>query len=154
MGAAEKLDRFEQVSFCPQCFADDYEGSWGAGVLPGGHCINCGAGGAIPMPRWAVEQIRQSASWVGRRYYPGDEDREIEAERRALLATVTTFPGRVAEPARTLEGREWVLEPGHWTVKQYLTDGRSISTTVKADSADEAIEKTRYALRYVPEVSL
>lgn len=37
--------------------------------------MNCGSGGLVPMPEWAVSSIRFQASWVGKRYYPHDEDR-------------------------------------------------------------------------------
>jgi Zn ribbon nucleic-acid-binding protein len=148
--------RADTVSFCPQCFADDHGGSWGSGVLPGGHCINCGAGGAIAMPKWAVESIRQNASWVGRRYYPGSEDKEILDERKALLSLVETFPGREVMQARKYEAGadlangEWVDEVGRWEIRQNTASGY-MSTIVEASSRDEAMEKSRFLLRYVPE---
>jgi hypothetical protein len=142
-------DRMALVSFCTRCFADDHGGSWGAGVMDGGHCLNCGAGGAISLPRWAVEEIRRSASWVGRRYYPQSEDIEIHEERCALLALVPSFPGRTARPAKRIEQGERVPDEGRWEVEQTFPKG-CISSTVEASSAEEAIEKTRFGMRYVP----
>lgn len=143
-------DRRSIVSFCPMCFASDDGGSWGVGTI-GDHCLNCGAGGAIHVPRWAVDEIRRSASWVGRRYYPQDEDREIDDERRALLATVTRFPGRHAEPARRYVDGEWEHDPERWQVCQLLRNGSEMSTIIQAESAEAALEASRFFLRYVPE---
>lgn len=146
---APAADRFELTGFCPSCFASSDGGSWGVGV-EGGHCYNCGAGGAITIPRWAVESIRAQASWVGRRYYPGREDHELAEERKALLRLVPSFPGRTATPAVRLEDGAWVPDPGRWDVRQMLPNGW-IETQVLAGSAEEAIEATRYHLRYVPQ---
>lgn len=136
------------TNFCPQCFADDDGGSWGVGTI-GGHCLNCGAGGAIQIPKWAVESIRQNASWVGRRYYPQDEDREIYDERKALLDLVKVFPGREVMQARKFEDGEWVDDVGRWTIRQNTPSGY-MSTTVQAASREEAMEASRYHLRYMP----
>ena len=128
--------------FCPACFADEYAGSWGHTVR-GGHCTNCGNGSTISIPTWAINEIRRTASWVGKRYYPDAEDHEISKEREALLALVKQFPGRTAS--------EDPNNPGRWHVVQEagrFNNYRTISTTVDAATADEAMRKC--GLRYIP----
>ena len=124
------------------CFASETGGSWNHVVIPmpaGGYCTNCGNGSTVPLPEWAIKSIREQASWVGKRYYPADEDREAQAERSALLALVTAFPGRAAEPDK--------LTPGRWMVFQ-AGPKFTTSTSVEAASADEAMRKS--GLRYFP----
>ena len=144
----EKLNHKDQLGFCPLCFASSEGGSWGVGVI-GDHCLNCGAGGTIEIPRWAVDSIRAQASWVGRRYYPGPEDVENAGELRNLRALPNAFPGRSAEQDKK--------EKYRWWVKQELpseTGSKSVSMSVKATSAEDAIEASRYLLPYVPEEDL
>ena len=131
-------DKTAMVRFCPCCFADEDSGSW-QHVVVSGHCTNCGNGSTVELPRWAVDSIREQASWVGKRYYPHVEDREAAAERAALLALVTSFPGRTAKESD---------DPGRWNVTQQRADGRSVMTMVNAGSSDEAMRKC--GLRYVP----
>lgn len=134
--------------FCPCCFADEQSGSWNHVVVPttaGGHCSNCGNGDTVLMPSWVIKEIRRNASWVGRRYYPNEEDREAAQERMALLALVTQFPGRHAQPDETDEA-------GRWWVFQKLPSGSTTSTSVVADSAEDAMRKC--GLRYVPKDKL
>jgi|GEM_PF-5878246 len=74
----------EKVTFCSACFATNENGSWGANgwsvqeVEERGqncYCINCaGHGEILIMSRGAASQIRRSSSWVGKRYYPCNED--------------------------------------------------------------------------------
>jgi len=60
--------------FCVQCFASESSGSW-VHVVVGSFCTNCcGNGTTMPLPKAAIESIRQQASWVGKRYYPHAED--------------------------------------------------------------------------------
>jgi hypothetical protein len=134
----EERDAIRQ--FCPCCFADDIGGSWGVGTV-GGYCMNCGNGSTIAVPAWAVESIREQASWVGKRYYPNDEDKQAREERTALLALVKEFPGRSAD--------ESAEEPGHWVVKQLRPNGARTMTYVAASSATEALERARTILPYV-----
>lgn len=124
------------------CFASEQDGSWGqTAIRDVNHCLNCGAGGSvIAIPPFAVKSIREQASWVGRRYYPNAEDTEATEERHDLLVFVESFYGRSAEPATTIAG--------HWNVTQKTPTGSSISTLIKADSEADAIEKSRYRLRY------
>lgn len=71
-------DENEIILFCPRCFASSDNASWGEPIMEG-HCFNCGAGGCtVKLPRWAIEMIRKSASWVGKRYYPHEEDKKNE----------------------------------------------------------------------------
>lgn len=139
--AEKKLDHKEPLDFCPVCFASSEGGSWGVGVI-GDHCMNCGAGGTVRIPRWAVDSIRAQASWVGRRYYPGPEDRERAAELKALRALPTSFPGRRAVKDKNEQYRWWVT--------QDLPGNKNVSSSFKATSAEDAMEASRYSLPYVP----
>lgn len=68
--------------FCCQCFASESSGSWDH-VVVGSFCANCcGNGTAFPLPKAAIESIRNQASWVGKRYYPHKEDAEVDALRK------------------------------------------------------------------------
>lgn len=68
--------------FCCRCFASESSGSWDH-VVVGSFCANCcGNGTAFPLPKMAIESIRNQASWVGKRYYPHKEDAEVEALRK------------------------------------------------------------------------
>jgi hypothetical protein len=137
------IERNKLTQFCPGCFADEYGGSWDH-VVMGNHCTNCGASGMVSIPKWAVDTIRKNASWVGSRFYPCAEDYEIWEERKALLSTIETFPGRTAF--------ENPNEPGNWSVTQKLPKNRSVMTIVKADSLDKALRKC--GLRYVAAADL
>ncbi len=144
------------LAFCAMCFATGEGGSWGESVVVNeknkndSHCFNCGAGGiAVQIPRWAVESIREQASWVGKRYYPNDEDLERYDEVKALRALVKKFPYRSVEriPDRP-------DDRGSWWVHQELPGGKRTSTTVKAKTAEEAFEKGRLLLPYIPKEAL
>lgn len=145
---AQEVDRTEVIEFCPGCFSSSDGGSCGEGIV-GGNCYNCGAGSDVRIPRWAVESIRTQASWVGRRYYPGPEDKENAQELKYLRALPKAFPGRSAEPDKE--------EKYRWWVKQELpstTGSKSVSTMVKASSTEDAIEASRFVLPYVPAEAL
>ncbi|RNB59427.1 hypothetical protein EDM57_04605 [Brevibacillus gelatini] len=75
----------EKITFCSACFATNEDGSWGNNggwsvqdVEENGlncYCMNCsGHGEIVVMSRRAANKIRESASWVGKRYYPHKED--------------------------------------------------------------------------------
>lgn len=135
--------------FCVRCFADDKDGgSWSGGVVPG-HCMNCGAGGSVvSIPPWAVKSIRSSASWVGKRYYPSDEDREIREELIALRALVPSFPGRTAT-----EYVDSVTGELYWTVRQETTPGLWEQMTfprLPGETPADGVEKSRLVMRYMP----
>lgn len=66
-------------SFCPCCFASSTEGSWNHAVVAG-YCTNCGNGSTVELPEWAIAEIRRNASWVGKRYYPNEEDKKAAAK--------------------------------------------------------------------------
>lgn len=75
------------LDFCPGCFATAEDSSGGGAPIPeGNYCTNCGNVGLLNIPRWAVESIRAQASFVGKRYYPIDEDRDQAAELAFLRA--------------------------------------------------------------------
>ena len=137
-------DQNKLVAFCALCFADEDSGSWGCVTIPkANYCTNCSAGGSIiQIPEWAVKSIRDQASWVGKRFYPIQEDYDNQAERKALLNLVETFPGRTAR----------LREDGQWEVTQRKPDGRSVQTWVKANSEVEALRHN--SLPYVPEEAL
>ncbi|GAA4879295.1 hypothetical protein GCM10023310_69300 [Paenibacillus vulneris] len=73
-----------KVTFCSGCFATNEDGSWGINGWSvsqvkeyglGCYCLNCGGHGEIVIiSRRAANRIRESASWVGKRYYPIEED--------------------------------------------------------------------------------
>jgi hypothetical protein len=148
--AGKEVDPGELLNFCARCFASDDGGSWGCGTIDG-HCFNCGAGwtGELKLPRWAIESIRSQASWVGRRYYPGPEDRENHEEIRRLRALPKTFPGRSAERDKEDKYRWWVSQD-----LPSSTGSKRVTTSVKATSADDAIEASRYSLPYISEEDL
>ena len=127
--------------FCPRCFASDMSGSWDH-TVSGNYCYNCGAGGGIvQLPDWAVDSIREQASWVGKRYYPNDEDKQMAAEIKALRSRMTEFPGRTIE----------MVEPGEYRVIQRLDERTTIQTTVTAKTEKEAWEKAKTLLPFVPQ---
>lgn len=137
-----EIDR-RVMDFCPFCFADNDGGSWNHDTVEG-FCSNCGVSGAtIKIPKWAVDRIRKSASWVGQRYYPTDEDFEEQEERSALLKLVKDFPGRTVRHLQP-------YEDGRFEVTQERPGGRMTSVTVEADSEADALEKARELLPYVP----
>jgi hypothetical protein len=133
--------------FCVRCFADDKGGSWGDGVYGdakhGTLCANCGAGNcAIEIPEWAVKSIREQASWVGKRYYPIDEDRERSVEIRYLRGIAPPQPGITATRSDDEKHPDW------WHVQC----GRVGVGPIVASTEAEAIEKGRLSLPYpVPE---
>jgi hypothetical protein len=136
----------DPLRFCPFCFATDEDGSWHHTVAAT-HCSNCGViDSSVTLPRWAVESIRQQASWVGKRYYPNAEDQQLATERRALLAQVQQFPGRTARPTPS--------QVYGWVVAQALPDGVTEEIMVTAVDAAAALEAARYALTYVPQEHL
>lgn len=127
--------------FCPMCFASNEGGSWGDGCDEG-HCFNCGASNStVKLPRWAIDSIRQQASWVGKRFYAHDEDKNLYEEIRHLRGTIKEFPGRSVE--RTEDGTAW------W-VHQELPGGLRVSIVVEGGTKERALEKGRLELPYVP----
>lgn len=76
----------ERVTFCSACFATNENGS----STPNGwsvrdvedfgvncYCMNCaGHGEIVIMSRRVTDAIRHNASWIGKRSYPCDEDRD------------------------------------------------------------------------------
>lgn len=127
--------------FCPPCFATEEEGSGGS-TCDGVYCYNCGSGGTVALPRWAIVSIREQASWVGKRFYPHDEDREAHDELAALRRRMTTFPGRTARPPTDTKPK--------WRVEQKR--GKStVMVWVDADSEEEALEQTKDRLPWCPE---
>jgi hypothetical protein len=136
------LSSTDIVDFCVLCFADERGGSWGAGTTGTGFCQNCSTSHSeVKIPVWAVDQIRQSASWVGKRFYPNDEDFKIASERAELLKLVSIFPGRTATKR----------DDGDWDVWQELPVG-SVMTIRKAATAEEAMRSS--ALTYVSQEQL
>lgn len=132
------------VDFCPSCFATSENGSWNH-VVMGNHCTNCGSsGGIIKLPTFAAEEIRRNASWVGKRYYPAEEDLENSAELKKLRGKMTEYPGRSIE---LREGAGWIKQV--YMVTQKLPKGRSVSVFIDADTPEQAHEKTRTSLPYV-----
>jgi 5'(3')-deoxyribonucleotidase len=142
----------EDTLFCVLCFAnDDDDGSWSGGLCSS-HCFNCGAGGSvIQISKFASTEIRKNASWVGRRYYPNQEDKDNYAELTFLRSKMTEFPGRSAE--EYTDSRTGEL---FWRILQELPGGPSGLTTsmlfprIEGETPAEGIEKAKTALPYVP----
>jgi hypothetical protein len=58
--------RDEKDFFCTRCFSR---------TVCIDACHNCGSGGTnIEIPLWAIDSIRENASWLGKRFYPHKED--------------------------------------------------------------------------------
>lgn len=131
----------ELILFCPWCFASQDNASW-HGELIEGACMNCGvSNGTVKIPRFAVEEIRKQASWVGKRYYPHEEDKELHKERMELMKLVKEFPGRTIEPA----GRR------RWEIAQKGPNG-STSVTIDGKTKGEAWERAKESLTYRPDI--
>jgi hypothetical protein len=127
--------------FCTRCFASEDNSSWGGEVIPS-RCFNCGAGGfVIEIPKWAIDSIRKNASWVGKRYYPSQEDFETAQELKKLRASVSSFNGRSA--------KQTSYDPSQWIVSQILSGDTSTSIVVSASSEKEALEKAKTLLPYI-----
>jgi hypothetical protein len=142
----KKLDRKEIVDFCSRCFGSSDNSSWNEPVEED-YCFNCGAGGTVKIPRYAVDSIRSSAFFVGSRYYPNDEATELFEERKRLRSLVKEFPGRTAKPP---------FEDGApWFVEQKKPGNLWVSTAANgATNAEEALHACRLSLPYYDEESL
>lgn len=140
------------IWFCCKCFAGEDAASWGEVLSE--YCMNCGSGGTpIRIPAFAANSIRQQASWVGKRYYANSEDKEAAEELKALRALVPSFPGRTARQAPTFDP----AETAHWQVSQRLPNGTCTSIflpRLSGELSEDAIERSRYFLPYVPESAL
>ena len=142
--APEATDR--PVAFCPSCFADEEGGSWNCAAQPS-YCANCGSGSVVSLPKWAVNEIRRSAAWVGARYYPDDETRARQRELAALRKAIGRWPGRSA----TVDE----FNPGRWRLRQEGGDGSGFvwHETTAAREGDEtpeaAIARTADCLPWV-----
>lgn len=125
--------------FCCRCLADSRTGgSWKGGVVDG-YCMNCGAADStVNLPFWAVEAIRKTASWVCKRYYPDDEDFQIQRELKALRA-VAPMPDDEVEAGET---------PGQWTVWRKFSKFRT-GLTVRAKDEAEARRLAHLELPFV-----
>ena len=118
------------VEFCVRCFASSESGSCGGSVV-GDFCTNCCTSGTVRLPEYMVKSIRDQASWVGKRFYPHEEDIENREERKRLLALVTVFHGRSA--VKNVDGT--------WRVTQLLPGGRRVETFVSALNAEHALRQ-------------
>ncbi len=110
------------------------------------HCFNCGAHeSTVEIPRWAVESIRQQASWVGKRYYPHDEDKDIRRELETLRKRATGRAGLSVK--RTENGK-------YWEVTQKKPGGLSVTVIIESDSEDYAMGRGVVLLPYYSEEDL
>lgn len=137
------------ILFCPRCFASEKDGSWGC-TVDKNFCNNCSASGtAVPLPEWAIKTIREGASWIGRRYYPQQEDKENHEELMALRSLVTDRDLTVKreEPSE--------FDPaGSWRCTVNMSDGRNVSTSLKGTMTyEEALWEARRILPYHPRKS-
>lgn len=83
--------RTDLLWFCPGCFASEENGSCNH-TCDANYCYNCGYPSTIQIPRYAIESIRQQASWVGSRYYPNSEDKQIRLELKYLRGQIPDHP--------------------------------------------------------------
>jgi hypothetical protein len=120
--------------FCTRCFASEKDASWGGEVIKD-YCFNCGCGCIIDIEEYHIKNIRQSASWVGKRYYPDKEDIETNKELKYARSNLPIPANRAAK--RTDEDNFWVSQP---------TETGTISVVVEAESESEALEKSRVRL--------
>jgi len=137
---SEPSGREDLIWFCVRCFASSESGSWG-GACDGDFCSNCCGSETFQLPKWAVESIRQQASWIGKRYYPHKEDVEQHEELRALRALVGPNPHD--------EARRYVWS-GEWSVTRKYKDGqeRTVCGLGKAKTEQEARERANLLLPY------
>lgn len=139
-----EMDLTNVITFCPRCLGSENDSSWGESVDKN-YCYNCGSPSTIDIPEWAVKSIREQASWVGKRYYPHEEDRFASKERKNLLKLVKEFHGRTAV---------WVEDMSTWEVEQKHPDGAGTSVLIDGvKTAAEALEKARNLLPYFPRES-
>lgn len=133
----------DMLHFCPGCFASSEGGSWDHGC-DAAYCYNCGSGSTVQLPRWAIQSIRQQASWVGKRYYPHEEDQQAREELRALRALAPDNPNDRAE---------WRGDAGYYFVSRSDPASRTRFgiAPIYAESAEEAIQKAKPLLRYIPQ---
>ncbi len=146
-------DRTAIIDFCPMCFASTDDSSGGGEIVPNIYCMNCG-GHPIKAPRWAVQSIREQASWVGKRYYPNEEDTERQREIRYFRAHAPADP---ADEYKRLEA-----DPDDRTQTVYLQltrhyagqSGTRSTMMPLADDTEATLEaaktKLRAALPYPP----
>jgi hypothetical protein len=124
--------------FCVCCFASEKDASWGGEVIKD-HCFNCGASGSpVELEEWQIKSIRQQASWVGKRYYPHEEDNEIHLELKYAREKLPLPKDRTARLVSDSKEDYWVSQP--------LKNGSNISVTVKARSEEEALQKSKLKL--------
>ena len=134
------MDNRNYVDFCTRCFASSDSGSMGGAVGCGG-CTNCSSTGTtVHIPLWAVEDIRDNASWVGNRYYTCEEDYKNNTELKLLRSKMYHFPARTATPLED--------EPGMWEVRQETGPKTSSMVFVRAASKSEALDLAKTMLPY------
>ncbi len=131
-----------EIYFCSMCFAESDLAF---------HCHNCGAGGTnVSIPIGHAELIRKSASWVGKRYYPSDDDKAERAEIERLRLAIGTWPGR------TVKASSLANEPEHARrvdVEQKTEKGWTQISTERADGEtdEQIIRRTAAHLPWIPE---
>jgi hypothetical protein len=132
---ATQADIDRQVTFCPSCFADEDGGSWDHQAMAG-YCLNCGSASTITLAKWAVNEIRRNAAWVGSRYYPDDETKARHRELLALRKAIGRWPGRTVTAMED--------DPGGWRLRQAgesKDDGFVWIETTVAREGDETPEQ-------------
>lgn len=141
----------ENAYFCVFCFgasSNELGASWG-GDVGNNYCMNCGANGPnLLLPEWTIKSIRKQASWVGKRYYPNEEDTQTAEELKLLRALVPHDSGRIAEYVEA--DPEIPDHKGYWSVKQDMGGGKATWITVDAESEEEALAMAKIRLPYHP----
>lgn len=130
----------KDVAFCVRCFASEDSGSWCA-TGSQTWCANCSAGGTlILIPEYAIKSIREQASWVGRRYYPSEEDLHRQAELKRMREALPIPHNRTAS---------YVAESDRWVVSQPLLTGQVRQVMVVSADEDDALQKTKAQLPWL-----
>jgi hypothetical protein len=100
------MEQDESIDFCCRCFASSQDGSWGE-ICSHDYCFNCGAGGfVISIPVWAIKSIRESASFVGKRYYPDKEDYEHDTIKKCCIHLLKNNKQALKQKPIVKEARE------------------------------------------------
>lgn len=123
-----KAHRTELLYFCPGCFATN-EDSSGPEICDAHYCFNCGMSATVHIPRWATQSIREQASWVGKRYYPDEEDRITREELKVLRPLL---PDHETDEWELMDWAKYTDHPDRpqprLTLKRQYIGGRVIST--------------------------
>lgn len=141
----------DKLFFCTRCFACSDGGSWGGGVHQE-FCENCCSSGANPsLTRGEIDDIRQSAAWVGKRYYKDDESIKEYEELRLLRSKMPLNPhDRITHRQAERQPDGTVFEAS-WNCERFYDGNLKTSTSIgfqKAPTREEAAIEFNKMMRY------